>query len=290
MNSVWLILSIGFNVVIFTTVIVFLVLGKDPSYYGPIGDSLGGFFGPIVGGASLYFIYQTLKEQRAAVFFLDITKKMDDLELDVNKITYKEIPGLINIQPILGQGETIYFGIEALRVYLAKRSLNNLEDMDSWNDNDDRFFTEIIQFTEKTSNLFSRVKSVDYLLIDSHKSDLISNFKKILNNYLFLIINIFYNLSFILDMKLGNENNVEFKDQILRLTPESIRRYNNAVAFVARYQIAIKIFAENELIQTEPFGNKDDINGEFKFDFFEKFNEIDYLSVRERGMFNLPSN
>jgi hypothetical protein len=280
MNLVWLILSVGFNIVVFTVVLVYLVFGRDPTYFGPIGDSIGGFFGPIIGGASLYFIYQTLREQRAALFFLDISKKLDDLAADFGKLNYSGSNPGINGEGLIGLVAFEFLGMESLRRYLAQRSLILFEQLTPWQESDDRFLSQLVQICEKFSNLYARVATVEQLIAGLHKDDLDRNFREIISIYVVNIVNIFYNINFVLSLKIGPSDGEEFDQIVGRLDAQQIAAYNRAISFLARYQDAMEIFVRNGFLGRE---QENEENNEFRFQFFEEFDHQIYRTVGQRG-------
>lgn len=66
--------------VLVTLIALIFVFNVDVTWTGPLGDTFGGLLSPIIGGISIYFIYQTFKAQREQL-------KDQREQFDVSRIT-----------------------------------------------------------------------------------------------------------------------------------------------------------------------------------------------------------
>ena len=170
----WLLpLAIGISLISSFVFIFFLVFDHNPTYTGPIGDTLGGLLSPVIGIVSLIYIYNTFKEQReqfAANRITDIIYKQFDR---INESIKAQLFNLENAQTNTGYNGLYLFNnlIEQKMLFLESPETSVL------------VANNLNQFTEIYETISTAVVIVENLLVDSNFSE---NKKDDLREILFL--------------------------------------------------------------------------------------------------------
>lgn len=88
----------------FILLIVISILIYGPDSTGPVGDTFGGIFSPVIGIVSVYFIYETFKAQR---------EQLED-QKNINEVQRKYIEEQRNQYQLSGITETIYLQLSRI--------------------------------------------------------------------------------------------------------------------------------------------------------------------------------
>lgn len=226
-----------FLLFILILIIIYFFFDVVPSQTGPLGDTVGGLFSPIIGFASVYLIIKAYREQKSSTFYSDFSKDIEEIKIEFKNISFMDS----------ATGNVV--GLESFsRCY---NKIHKIFTNNTHREHNTNFLRESVTIFEKSASLYDRYISVKPMLIEEHSADLEKKFNLFVKIYLKLPTEIFEYYKFNIQdfIRKGTHNTIttgipgDATDKI---------RIVELIDILERYQSAMKIFIQHQVVKENP--------------------------------------